>query len=183
MPCVAPGSFPFLLLADGGRHRLGVDGAADAASRRGGARAPSCSPARRPTLSTSSPRYPPVPRLHSKPAKDRRWPWRIPMRTAGGHRLLLSATLNQPALQLMYAIAAPPPQSEFVRVAPDHRGHDVASSSIRRSPATCWSLVQTTLRHPGASSSSSSTVGGSFTRPPAVSSPISSVSMRPTLQE
>ena len=36
---------------------------------------------------------------------------------SGGHRLLLSATLNQPALQLMYAIAAPPPQSEFVRVA------------------------------------------------------------------
>ena len=33
----------------------------------------------------------------------------------GGHRLLLSATLNQPALQLMYAVAAPPPQSEFVR--------------------------------------------------------------------
>lgn len=36
---------------------------------------------------------------------------------SGGHRLLLSATLNQPALQLMYAIAAPPPQSEFVRAA------------------------------------------------------------------
>ncbi len=33
----------------------------------------------------------------------------------GGHQLLLSATLNQPALQLMYAVAAPPPQSEFVR--------------------------------------------------------------------
>jgi hypothetical protein len=34
---------------------------------------------------------------------------------AGGHRLYLSAALNQPALQLMYAVDAPPPQSEFVR--------------------------------------------------------------------
>jgi 4-amino-4-deoxy-L-arabinose transferase-like glycosyltransferase len=34
---------------------------------------------------------------------------------SGNHRLLLSATLNQPALQLMYAVGAPPPQSEFVR--------------------------------------------------------------------
>jgi 4-amino-4-deoxy-L-arabinose transferase-like glycosyltransferase len=34
---------------------------------------------------------------------------------AGSHRLFLSATLNQPALQLMYAVDAPPPQSQFVR--------------------------------------------------------------------
>jgi 4-amino-4-deoxy-L-arabinose transferase-like glycosyltransferase len=34
---------------------------------------------------------------------------------AGGHRLFLSATLNQPALQLMYAVDAPPPQNDFVR--------------------------------------------------------------------
>ena len=34
---------------------------------------------------------------------------------AGGHRLFLSATLNQPALQLMYAVEAPPPQNDFVR--------------------------------------------------------------------
>ncbi len=34
---------------------------------------------------------------------------------AGGHQLFLSATLNQPALQLMYAVDAPPPQNDFVR--------------------------------------------------------------------
>jgi 4-amino-4-deoxy-L-arabinose transferase-like glycosyltransferase len=34
---------------------------------------------------------------------------------SGGHRIFLSATLNQPALQLMYAVEAPPPQSDFVR--------------------------------------------------------------------
>ena len=34
---------------------------------------------------------------------------------SGGHRLFLSATLNQPAVQLMYAIEAQPPQSDFVR--------------------------------------------------------------------
>jgi 4-amino-4-deoxy-L-arabinose transferase-like glycosyltransferase len=33
----------------------------------------------------------------------------------GGHKLFLSASLNQPAMQLMYAVAAPPPQQEFVR--------------------------------------------------------------------
>ena len=34
---------------------------------------------------------------------------------SGGHRLLLSAGLNQPALQLMYAIGSAPPQSAFLR--------------------------------------------------------------------
>ena len=34
---------------------------------------------------------------------------------SGGHRIFLSATLNQPALQLMYAVEAKPPQNEFVR--------------------------------------------------------------------
>jgi 4-amino-4-deoxy-L-arabinose transferase-like glycosyltransferase len=34
---------------------------------------------------------------------------------AGRHRLFLSASLNQPTMQLMYAIEAPPPQSDFVR--------------------------------------------------------------------
>ena len=33
----------------------------------------------------------------------------------GGHQLFLSATLNQPALQLMYAVGAAPPQSDFIR--------------------------------------------------------------------
>ncbi len=34
---------------------------------------------------------------------------------AGGHRLLLSAGLNQPIVQLMYAVGAAPPQSDFLR--------------------------------------------------------------------
>ncbi len=34
---------------------------------------------------------------------------------AGGHRLLLSAALNQPIVQLMYAVGAAPPQSDFLR--------------------------------------------------------------------
>jgi hypothetical protein len=34
---------------------------------------------------------------------------------AGGHRLLLSAALNQPVVQLMYAVGAAPPQSDFLR--------------------------------------------------------------------
>jgi hypothetical protein len=34
---------------------------------------------------------------------------------SGGHRLFLSATLNQPTLQLMYAVDAPPPQNDFVQ--------------------------------------------------------------------
>lgn len=32
----------------------------------------------------------------------------------GSHRLFLSASLNQPAMQLMYAVLAPPPQDSFV---------------------------------------------------------------------
>lgn len=35
----------------------------------------------------------------------------------GQHQLFLSATLNQPVIQLMYAVMAPPPQSSFVRQA------------------------------------------------------------------
>ncbi|MBV8301721.1 MAG: glycosyltransferase family 39 protein [Candidatus Dormibacteraeota bacterium] len=35
----------------------------------------------------------------------------------GDHRLLLSASLNQPAMQLMYALLAPPPQNPFVATA------------------------------------------------------------------
>ena len=34
---------------------------------------------------------------------------------AGGHRLILSAALNQPIVQLMYAVGAAPPQSDFLR--------------------------------------------------------------------
>src|SRR5207302_4697920 len=33
----------------------------------------------------------------------------------GGHALFLSASLNQPALQLMYAVSAMPPQDDFIR--------------------------------------------------------------------
>jgi 4-amino-4-deoxy-L-arabinose transferase-like glycosyltransferase len=36
---------------------------------------------------------------------------------AGRHRLFLSASINQPAMQLMYAVLAPPPQNSFVRQA------------------------------------------------------------------